>query len=155
MVGGKLLSPMGQKGPFWSTASRPEVPSLGRMQSSQRRSRGTQWKWAKGWRNSLKKGWVAGFNLAWRRLWEDLIVAFQYLRKSYKQEEGWFFTFSGNDRTKENSFKVKVERFRLYVRRKVFTERVMKHWNRLPRVVDAPSLEVLTATLDGASGSLI
>ena len=37
-----------------------------------------------------------------------------------------------------------------------FTERMMWHWNRLPReVVDAPSLEVFKARLDGALGSLV
>jgi len=40
--------------------------------------------------------------------------------------------------------------------RKCFTERVMRHWNRLPReIVDAPSLEVFKARLDGALGNLI
>jgi len=37
-----------------------------------------------------------------------------------------------------------------------FTKRVMKHWNRLPRkVVDAPSLEVSKARLDGVLSSLV
>ena len=37
-----------------------------------------------------------------------------------------------------------------------FTERVVRYWNRLPReVVDAPSLEVFKARLDGALGSLV
>jgi len=34
--------------------------------------------------------------------------------------------------------------------------RVARHWNRLPReVVDAPSLEVFKARLDGAVSSLV
>ena len=42
------------------------------------------------------------------------------------------------------------------VREKFFTERVARCWNWLPReVVDAPSLEVFKARLDGALGSLV
>ena len=39
--------------------------------------------------------------------------------------------------------------------RKFFTQRVLRHWNRLPReAVDAPSLEVFEARLDEALGNL-
>ena len=38
---------------------------------------------------------------------------------------------------------------------KLFTERAVRCWNRLPRAVDAPSLEVFKARLDGALGNLI
>ncbi|KFZ46081.1 hypothetical protein N321_00818, partial [Antrostomus carolinensis] len=42
------------------------------------------------------------------------------------------------------------------IRRKFFTQRVVRHWPRLPReAVDAPSLEGFKARLDGALGSLI
>ena len=42
------------------------------------------------------------------------------------------------------------------IREKFFTERVLRCWNRLPReLVDAPSLELLKARLDGALGSLV
>ncbi|KFQ13426.1 hypothetical protein N330_02935, partial [Leptosomus discolor] len=53
-------------------------------------------------------------------------------------------------------FKLKEGRFRLDVRKKFFTVRVVRHWSRLPReAVDAPSLEVFMARLDGALSSLV
>jgi len=47
-------------------------------------------------------------------------------------------------------------RFRLDIRKKFFTVRVVKHWNRLPRdVVEAPSLETFKARLDRSLSNLI
>ena len=44
----------------------------------------------------------------------------------------------------------------LDIRRKLFTQRVVGHWNRLPKeVVDAPLLEAFKARLDVALGSLV
>ncbi|KFQ90863.1 hypothetical protein Y956_05335, partial [Nipponia nippon] len=55
-----------------------------------------------------------------------------------------------------NDFKLKKGRFRLDIRKKFFTMRVVKHWNRLPReVVDAPSLETFKVRLDGALSNLV
>ncbi|KFP18106.1 hypothetical protein Z169_02678, partial [Egretta garzetta] len=54
-----------------------------------------------------------------------------------------------------NGFKLKQGRFRLDIRKKFFTMRVVKHWNRLPRaMVQAPSLETFKVRLDGALSNL-
>ncbi|KFM04491.1 hypothetical protein AS27_00636, partial [Aptenodytes forsteri] len=55
-----------------------------------------------------------------------------------------------------DGFKLEEGRFRLDVRKKFFTMRVVRHWHRLPReAVDAPSLEVFKARLDGALSNLV
>ena len=55
-----------------------------------------------------------------------------------------------------SGFKQKEGRFRLDIRKKFFPVRVVRHWHRLPReAVDAPSLEVFKARLDGALSNLV
>ena len=61
-----------------------------------------------------------------------------------------------SDRTRGNGFKLGKGRFRLDIRKKFFTLRVVTHWNRLPRgAVDAQFLEAFKARLVGAVSNLV
>ncbi|GAB0179793.1 hypothetical protein GRJ2_000444600 [Grus japonensis] len=94
------------------------------------------------------------FSLEKRRLLGDLTAAFQYLKGAYRKSgEG---LFRRGNMTRGNGFKLKEGQFRLDGRKKFFTVRVVRHWNRLPReAVDAPSLEVFMARLDEALGNVV
>ncbi|KAK4830017.1 hypothetical protein QYF61_008280 [Mycteria americana] len=96
-------------------------------------------------------GW---FSLEKRRLRGDLIAALQYLKEAYRRDGEGLFIRKCSDRG--NGFKLKEGRFRLDIRKKISTVRMVRHWNRLPKeVMDAPSLEVFKARLDEALSNLV
>ena len=75
---------------------------------------------------------------------------------AYKQEGERLFLRGDNDKTSGNGLKLRQERFGLDIRREFFTQRMVTHWNMLPKeVVDAPSLEAFKTRLDVALGSLV
>ena len=91
------------------------------------------------------------FSLERKSLFRDQVAAFQYMKGAYGKAGKGLFRRSGS-----KVFKLEEGRFRLEIRKKFFTVRVVRHWNRLFRgVVNAHSLESFKARLDVTLSNLV
>ncbi|KAK4832322.1 hypothetical protein QYF61_021772 [Mycteria americana] len=72
---------------------------------------------------------------------KNAVALHSFLRRGSGEGGADLFSLVSGDRMCGNGSKLCQGRFGLHIRKHFFTERVVKHWNRLPReVVDAPSL---------------
>jgi len=96
---------------------------------------------------------LGSFRLEKRILREDLNALYNCLKGGYSKGRARPLLLGNSDRMRGNSIKFRQGRFKLDIRKNLFSESMVRHWNRLPsKVLEGYKKHVDVALKDLVTG---
>ena len=130
---------------FWSPNYRKDIELLERVQ--RRATKMIPSLRGQAYEERLKK--LNLFSLEKRRLRGDLIQVFKYLNRFNNVDHGNMLELHTNQRTRNNGRPLKEKRCHTDIGRRFFSNRVVRHWNKLPaEVVNAKTISTFKNRID-------